>query len=326
MPDIPIVSVVIPLYNKELYIARAINSVLNQTIQDFEVIVIDDGSTDGGANIVREFSNPKIHLIQQVNQGVSAARNRGIEESQAELIAFLDADDEWLPKFIETILRLRSLYPSAGLFGTAYEMHVLSSVVQISYNSSEGERLLSSYFGALVSLRHLIINSSSFAAPKDVLKEVKGYPLGIKWSEDGTLWGKIALKYPVAYSPKICSIYHQYTENNSNQIMEYMENYFINYISTIPKDELFRYPELDDLMNYCDLCRIAAISRNIFSGHGARARAELQFLKSSHCKWIKYKMLILSYIPPQLINIVKNHEKNLSKLKGLIFPKFRLVQ
>lgn len=109
--------------------------------------MVDDGSTDGGMEVIKEFRDPRIRLIQQENRGVSAARNRGIEEARSELIAFLDADDEWLPLFIETILRLRSLYPNAGLYGTAYEVHYPGSIVQKVYNKSEGERLLSSFLG-----------------------------------------------------------------------------------------------------------------------------------------------------------------------------------
>ncbi|MGI6022871.1 MAG: glycosyltransferase family 2 protein, partial [Methanoculleus sp.] len=93
----PEVSVVIPLYNKAPYIARALASVITQTCQGFEVIVIDDGSTDGGAEIVRRLDDTRIRVIRQENRGVSAARNRGIESARTDFIAFLDADDEWMP-------------------------------------------------------------------------------------------------------------------------------------------------------------------------------------------------------------------------------------
>ena len=105
------VSVVIPLYNKAPHISRAINSVLGQTSPPEEIIVIDDGSTDGGGDIVKAYQDPRIRYIRQENQGVSAARNRGIELAKGELIAFLDADDAWKPKFLETISEMRSLYP-----------------------------------------------------------------------------------------------------------------------------------------------------------------------------------------------------------------------
>jgi len=119
MSDVPAVSVVIPLYNKGPHIARALNSVLAQTFQDFEVIVVDDGSTDDGAEVVRGVDDPRIRLIQQENRGVSAARNRGIEAARAELIAFLDADDEWLAEHLETIIRLRRNALEVGIYATS---------------------------------------------------------------------------------------------------------------------------------------------------------------------------------------------------------------
>ncbi|NIA10441.1 MAG: glycosyltransferase, partial [Nitrospiraceae bacterium] len=118
----PKVSAVIPLYNKAPYIQRALRSVLAQIFQDFEIIVIDDGSTDDGAQIVKSIPDKRIRLIQQENAGVSAARNRGIKEAKGDLIAFLDADDAWKSEFLETILRLKKKFPEAGAYATAYEM------------------------------------------------------------------------------------------------------------------------------------------------------------------------------------------------------------
>jgi glycosyltransferase involved in cell wall biosynthesis len=104
------VSVVIPLYNKAPYIQRAIDSVLAQTYADFELIIVDDGSTDGSGDIVRQYADPRIRLIVQENAGPGAARNRGLREANAEYIAFLDADDEWLPMYLEEQLRLFQQY------------------------------------------------------------------------------------------------------------------------------------------------------------------------------------------------------------------------
>ncbi|UCD49462.1 MAG: glycosyltransferase family 2 protein [Phycisphaerales bacterium] len=95
------VSVIIPLYNKGPYIRRTLESVLAQTWQDFEIVVVDDGSTDDGPAIVRAYPDPRVRLIQQANQGPGAARNHGIRASTAPYLAFLDADDEWLPGFLE---------------------------------------------------------------------------------------------------------------------------------------------------------------------------------------------------------------------------------
>lgn len=106
------ISVVIPLYNKAGYIGRALKSVLAQTHRDLEVLVVDDGSTDGGTDIVREIGDPRVRLIVQENAGPGIARNRGLWEVQTELVAFLDADDEWLPAFLEENLRFFERYSS----------------------------------------------------------------------------------------------------------------------------------------------------------------------------------------------------------------------
>ena len=95
------VSVIIPLHNKGKYIGRALNSVFAQTHEDFEVVVVDDGSSDHGPDIVRQYTDKRLRLIQQENAGPGAARNRGIREAKGQYVAFLDADDEWLPDFLK---------------------------------------------------------------------------------------------------------------------------------------------------------------------------------------------------------------------------------
>ena len=105
------VGVVIPLFNKGTLVRRALNSVLSQTYQNFEVVVVDDGSTDEGPDVVRESSDPRVRLIQQANAGPGAARNRGVQETQAPYLAFLDADDEWMPRFLEVYVECLRRHP-----------------------------------------------------------------------------------------------------------------------------------------------------------------------------------------------------------------------
>ena len=100
------ISIVIPLYNKAPYVRRALDSIAAQTFTDFELIVIDDGSTDDGAAIVEKYLDRRFRLIRQANAGPGAARNVGIAQARGEFIAFLDADDEWLPNYLAEGLRL----------------------------------------------------------------------------------------------------------------------------------------------------------------------------------------------------------------------------
>ena len=113
----PLVDVVIPLYNKAEVVDRTVRSVLGQTFGDFRVIVVDDGSTDGGADRVPR--DPRITLIHQNNEGPGAARNRGLRESAAPFISFLDADDEWLPTFLQTTLGLLNTHPDCAAVGVS---------------------------------------------------------------------------------------------------------------------------------------------------------------------------------------------------------------
>lgn len=100
-----VVDIIIPLYNKEATIARAIDSICGQTFQDWRLIVVNDGSTDAGGQVVTRYSDPRICYIEQENRGPGAARNRGIAEAAAEYLAFLDADDEWYPSHLESALK-----------------------------------------------------------------------------------------------------------------------------------------------------------------------------------------------------------------------------
>lgn len=204
-------SVVIPLYNKETTVARAIQSVLKQTVQDFEIIVVNDGSTDNGARIVESIGNHRVRLIHQENQGVSMARNRGIAEARYELIAFLDADDEWLPEFLETIRRMVDHYPDCGLYATRYFLRSPSGKQQpaiVHCLPDDFEGIMENYF-EIASQSNPPACTSATCARKTALKEIDGFPVGITSGEDLLTWARLASRFSVAYSMSCLSIFYQ---------------------------------------------------------------------------------------------------------------------
>lgn len=115
-------SVIIPLYNKAPYIQRAIDSVLNQSFSEYEVIVVNDGSTDGGEGIVQREYSGRVNLFNKENQGVSVARNIGVEKATFSWIAFMDADDAWHPQYLEFMAEVISSHPKQRVFGSSYRM------------------------------------------------------------------------------------------------------------------------------------------------------------------------------------------------------------
>jgi glycosyltransferase involved in cell wall biosynthesis len=116
----PLVTAVIPVYNGERFIADAVHSVLTQTEADVEVVVVDDGSTDGTAEVVRAISDGRVRYTHQANAGVSGARNRGIDEATGDHVAFLDADDVWLPDKVAAEIHALRQRPRAGLVVSGY--------------------------------------------------------------------------------------------------------------------------------------------------------------------------------------------------------------
>lgn len=128
-------SVIIPLYNKAPYIRRAIDSVLNQRFSEYEVIVVNDGSTDGGDAIVKSEYRDQVNLLNKENQGVSVARNIGIEKAKYSWIAFLDADDAWHPQYLEVMVQVISSHPKQRVFGSSYRMDLLSDWGRVEYPS-----------------------------------------------------------------------------------------------------------------------------------------------------------------------------------------------
>jgi glycosyltransferase involved in cell wall biosynthesis len=208
----PMFSVVIPLYNKERTVERAVRSVLNQTVQDFEIVVVNDGSEDQGPAIVGAIIDPRIRLIYQENQGVSAARNRGVAESKADLIAFLDADDLWAPDFLEEIAALCDAYPDCGLFATRYAFCLgddkWPAIVRLESSLDGGDRgLLKDYF-KVASVSHPPVWSSAACVRRKAFLSIGGFPFGVASGEDLLTWARLAVRYPVAYSMKPLSFFH----------------------------------------------------------------------------------------------------------------------
>lgn len=210
-----LISVIIPLYNKERHVARAIDSIYAQTYKNFEVIVIDDGSSDNSADVVIAMKMDNLSLIRQENRGVSAARNSGIRRSNGDIIAFLDADDEWRVDFLETIIQLMDRYDDAGLYATSYAICGDDGIVTernlTGIPPSPWHGLIDNYFKVI--LYSLPISSSCVAIPKKVFVDVGMFAEGEPRAEDQEMWFRVALKYKIAFCNTPCATYYHNADN-----------------------------------------------------------------------------------------------------------------
>jgi glycosyltransferase involved in cell wall biosynthesis len=205
------VSVIIPLYNKEPYIGRTLDSVLAQTFTDYEIVVIDDGSTDGSAAVVRGYTDPRIRLIAQPNAGQGAARDRGMREAQGEHFVFLDADDEWHPACLARLIALITDFPQAGAVGVKYAMIDEDGSVtpaQLSALPADFTRgLLPDYYAN--AMLDTPLWSSSTLIPRRVIDEVRPKYSTSVFGEDLYLWCQIANRYPIGYDSAVSAYYHR---------------------------------------------------------------------------------------------------------------------
>ena len=240
------ISVVIPLYNKEKQIACTLQSVFEQTFQNFEIVIVDDGSTDNSVEEVEKFDDSRIRLIHQTNAGVSAARNRGIEEASGELIAFLDADDVWMPEYLATQYGLYQKYPECSVYACNYEFRdsegkVTPTIIRkLPFEGEDG--ILSNYF-EVASCSHPPICSISIMVKKTAIQAIGGFPLGIKSGEDLLTWARLAVSGVIAYSRKSLAM-------------------FIRDGGLFNKDQQLRVPEKEDIVGQ-ELKKLYNINRHI---------------------------------------------------------------
>jgi glycosyltransferase involved in cell wall biosynthesis len=213
----PKISVIIPLFNKERHVRKTLESALAQTFGDFEIVVVNDGSTDNSEAEVLALDDSRINYFKTENRGVSAARNLGISKSQSELIAFLDADDFWKPEHLADIFALYANFTEAGLLCSNY-VQAYSETRQrepkfIGLPDFPWRGIVPDFFCS--SYVDRIAWTSALAVPKKVLEEVGHFDENITLGagEDLDLWIRIALKFPVAFDSKISAVHNLSADN-----------------------------------------------------------------------------------------------------------------
>ena len=215
------ISVVIPLYNKEHQILKTLESVLRQSYTDYEIVIVNDGSTDQSVEKIKELTDPRIRMIHQNNAGVSAARNRGIKESRGEYIAFLDADDEWKSNYLSSIADLINRHHDCDVFTVAYEFkdeygNTKPSVIRCK--NLNNENCLSENYFHIASISDAPLWTSAVVASKSSLIECGGFPEGVTSGEDLITWAKLASGYKIARLNETLAVYYTPTTGPTGKV------------------------------------------------------------------------------------------------------------
>ncbi len=287
-------SIIMPLYNKAKEVKASVNSVLRQTETDFELLVIDDGSTDDSLPIVKSISDPRIRVVHQENAGVSAARNRGIQEARHRYLAFIDADDMWKPDFLTRIRALIHKFPQAGAYATAFTFVDGDKQWPAQIRGTKDKPVLIRDYFAVASKGDLPIISSCVCIPREVLQRVGPFPEEQKQGEDQDMWARIGLNYPIALDPACSAYYIQAASNRvSVEVIPDRELPFSKLLqqqldnNQIPRDK--RRSVADYIAGH--LLHIAQL--NVRAGRRQLARSLLADgrAKKKPLRWIKWWLL-----------------------------------
>lgn len=237
-------SVIIPLYNKELSVKNTIQSVLNQSYQDFEIVIVNDGSTDNSVKEVEKLDDKRIRLIHQENQGVSAARNKGIKEARNEWVAFLDADDLWMKEHLEEYGNAIESSPNINWLSSGYTTKTKKKEIDDIYSKGG---VLTNVFEDLIN--GLSIHTSTVCIKKELFDKYPDlyFRVGMNNSEDREVWYKLCCidKHPF-YISKSLSIYDVAVEGSlTKQKVMTDKEHFLTMMSRIEEFEQFN--KIDDL-------------------------------------------------------------------------------
>lgn len=302
-------SVIIPAYNAEKFIKRSVKSVLDQTYTDFELIIIDDGSTDGTKTQIEQFADDRIRYVYQKNGGVAAARNKGILESRGQYICFLDSDDEWKPEHLSLLCALIEKYSGCGLYVTGYDLRlgngevvhksqqILRGIAQEDFESDNGFDLLNNH--------GYFLNTNTVCCRRAVFEKVGLFAEGVKNGEDDDMWYRIFAFYSLAVSKTVTTVYDRANCGATGQRGEVFETFFLKRV-----DGLLASPEVpqhrkSSLLVWRERNKLSKARKHILVGNKKEAA---RIMKTVDSKKVKKKKLLETYacliLPHKLVRRV----------------------
>lgn len=304
----PEISIIIPVYNGKKFIAEAINSVLRQTHKDYEIIVVDDGSTDDSGKVLEQFGD-KIRYFYQQNKGISSARNMAIKEAKGEYIALLDQDDVWYPRRLEKQIEVFKIKPDTGMvYSTCY---CINEKNEILYKLPYNHKLCSGWvFKDLIF--ETFIPVPTVLIKKSVLDEVGFFNEKYSYAEESELFLRISRLYKIECIDEPLAAYRIHCQNLSRNKEKNLDE------DIMLKEEMMKiYPkETLPIQNSLrlNLAKQYYKAGLLYLGLRKRNTAQEKFLKSIKNYKYSYKQFLYYFLTT--IGILQYKKSNLNSPKG----------
>lgn len=292
----PFFSVIIPLYNKEEYISECLKSALSQTFDDFEIVIMDDGSTDNSASLANNFKSDKINLHHQENQGASEARNNAVKLSSGKYMAFLDADDIWEPDHLQRLSDSINSFPNSGIYTNNYSIKFSESLVKpaiLNFDYSGNKPFkVDDFFKA--SMKDTVVWTSACCIEKTKFIEYGMFNPIYLSSQDLDMWIRIALKESVIFNPSQTMIYNHSIANSLGKVEDNDARFIL--LSSFNDEEKTN----PSLKAYLDLKRYGLALRTKINGEEEISRKTLSLIETSN---LSTKQKLLLKIPVSLLRV-----------------------
>lgn len=300
-------SVIIPTYNRAKYLPEAIDSVLNQTCQDFEIIVVDDGSTDETAEVVKSYikSTIEIKYIQQENQGPGAARNSGIREAKGKYIAFIDSDEVWKPEKLEKQIKFLEKNPDYEMVYTdVYEFNNGAITKKSVLVTNDRGKMSGMIIGRLII--GCFISLSTVTLRREVIDAVGVFNTDLMIAEDWDLWLRVASKYKIWFIDEVLVGHRIHPHNLTSNIQLELE------CRHRVVDNVFAHGAISK--QYLSIMKLAHSRIFLFGGQEylckkEHRRARRELVNSIFCNpavFRAYPLLLRSLCPPNLLTKLKS--------------------
>jgi glycosyltransferase involved in cell wall biosynthesis len=304
-------SIIIPVYNKEKFISTTLKSVFNQTFQSFEVIIVNDGSSDNSEQEILKFDDNRIIYYSKQNEGVSKARNFGISKANSEYICFLDADDYWYPTFLETYFNIITKHTSQKVFTSIKEIETPTKTIIPNYSFKIKNKLeIVDFFEA--SQKECVLWTSNTVIHKSVLEDIGNFDININRGEDTELWIRIGLKHKIVFIAKVLAR-HVYDKNSISRASNYFfEPYTFDKYIQLEKEN-------NALKKMMDLNRYSAVIKSKINDDLKTAN---NYYQEINLKNLNLKKRILIQMPPFFLRFLLKTNRFLNAI-GLSKSVFR---